>query len=256
MKRILIFVLVIFSLTSCDKKQTDEESPVVEERLRIKKILEPEFGSYTEFSYDSNDLLTRCLVYNGEYKKTVIADILYNSARLPVKIGDRLIEWNSNNTVFKYLNKNGSIEETITATLDSKNQIKSVVTISKDITSPNSSSSLTEDYTWRGDEIYINQKNGNSNGQEYLFCKLTTKNSPFKGINIALVYRGMSSGGIYSRADNQNLFSPSTKYLGENVFKYSYTYNDKDFPVNASIVQEGNGYIGEAVKIYYEYEKY
>jgi len=256
MKRILIFVLIIFSLTGCGKKQTDEESEVVGERIRIKELSD-EHGNIAKFIYDSNGLLT--FVKGG----ASMAEIKYNSSNLPISVSyldnsdkNCTIEWSDNNTKFTIKGGGRDIKYPEIITIDSKNQIAKINGWDDYMGMHPELSHLV----WSGDSlnyIYDDEK----------WCaftyKLSNKKHPFRNINIALL-RLFELGVGHMGFDHQNLFCP-TKYRDYDVLghsrrtTYTYIFDNNDFPIQTKASSEfpdiNETYTGVSYD-YYEYEKY
>jgi hypothetical protein len=252
MKKVTYLLAIIFGIAffgvSCEKEDNPEG-----ERLRIKKIADNiAMENPTVYEYNSDGLLIKV---TDSYS---VIEIEYNSNDLPIKIGDKTIEWMDNTFVVTDTDYENDKE---IFTLNSKNQIVSEVFLIRENSQSEFDTSSVYSYYWTGNSrlkricnIYPPLSEWNENWEdEYVFGSGI---SPFKGISIAVLVCEYGLGfGDWDKV--QNAFCVN-EYI-ENSDGYSatitYDFNEQNLPIRADIEEDWTVSTSHEYA-YFEYEKY
>lgn len=275
MKIIIVFVLIIISLSGCQKNNSSEELKVDDSNIRIKKIFDPNNNSYQEFSYNSEGLLEKFVSYSASEKNMTTASIKYNSEKLPVQIiggyGNAEIVWGEGNQKFSIKVTHSTGYVLYDAILDFKKQIKTLECkfFDKGGNLINTPSNYLYSYSWQNNSLQVLRKEDYFNEQYSII--FDNYNNPFKHINVALVLMLDLNTDFDIENNNpsfrQNLFNPvslsykmieiveSNGVLREDnlelKYDYSYTYNADNYPQKVTVTVNSKKVEREAI---FQYE--
>ncbi len=264
MKSNIYYAILIFSLvlvtTSC-QKETSEDG-----RIRIKQIADNigmENPLYV-FEYNSDNLLSRII---EEYMSSQwIYEIGYNSSNKPITINKKSyyngslenestknVGWNSDG--FEIYGSGDEYKKVYS--LNSNNNIETIISLSKDYLSQEFDTSSVEYYMWTGkNEVNIlidyDSPWSISNAHYGDIYKFNDKNSPFKDIDLSILFAAGIELAEWGEIQNKYCTSENTQ--GSSIASISYEFNEQNFPIKADIIYSEDAYFHDY--IYFEYESY
>jgi hypothetical protein len=257
MKKATYLFVSMFSLvlmiTSCSKTDIPNTDSSVGARLRIIRIMGSD-GYPTIFSYNSKGLLIR--ISSASY----IDNIEYDSNNNPIKIKssaetnhfwETTIEWVNNGFNATTTNpQDVKYIDIYKCELNSKNQIIKV-------TNSYYNNIAIANYLWRGDSVIVSEPSEPSFSSYHKYIK---KNSPFSGINIAIIGLCNDKFTFVFNCEYQNNYCASDEYNISSTDidhrSIQYTFNAQNYPIHADAKDPDDLSGKRYIYLDYEYESY
>ena len=257
-----LFVLMlslVLMINSCSKNENSPNPDVTNgTRLRITSMADNIGMQYeTTFTYNDKGLLTK--ISEG----TSLLDIKYDTKNNPTKI----IYSGSNNFLWEYtidwVNNGFNVTEVnpkdtrytyiSNYELNNKNQ-----TIKVTVHANNDNSDYIKNYQWRGDSLIVSYP---PTSHFDFYHKYIKKNSPFSGINIAIIAMFPDIFSFVFNEECQNTYCTTDEYIFISSTELehrsiNYTFNSQDYPTRAEAFDPEDFSGKRKVYKYYEYESY